>query len=130
MCVSQKTWPLIEFRMAGNAGGRASGHHINAYCNQMYQVITEVENVGNISVHQFYLSTDRPELVSLSEEAGTEQVENQLGPQLQSCWKLCESVWQPSSTITLSSTGSSGILIHQIANINAQKPFVTGQKLS
>lgn len=130
MSITKKDWPLIDFRMAGNASGRGSSHHINAYCNQMYQVITEIENIGKTQVYNFYLSTDRPELVSLSEEiTNIQNVENQYDSQLRSRWKLCESIWQPTSSL-LGSNGSTGILIHQISNINANKPFLIGQKLS
>lgn len=62
--IARHSWPLLDVRMSGNA---AKQDHVHAYCNQMYQISTDLENIGAVAITGVCIATDHPELVSLSE---------------------------------------------------------------
>ncbi|KAH7728431.1 Protein F46F11.9 a [Aphelenchoides avenae] len=103
--VSSAPWPLLDFNFSGNA---AQQSHVNAFCNQLYQILLDVQNAGMTEVTGLTMATDRPGLVSLSEK----------DPSSLATWRLCEAALSPTDQ---------RILCHSVLMPKGISP---GQKLS
>ncbi|KAI1731495.1 ER-Golgi trafficking TRAPP I complex 85 kDa subunit domain-containing protein [Ditylenchus destructor] len=138
VCRAEERWPLLDFRMASTVAKKQQQsqalqyQHVNAYSNQIYQIITEIDNVGTVDVEHLYLATNRPDLVSLSQaESFQEDSENKIPDK----WSLCEAHWVASSSQQsmeeMNSTNESeGILLHRVTTISPSCPCAIGQTFS
>jgi hypothetical protein len=102
--VSDSKWPLLNIELSGQA---ARAPEIHAYSSQMFQVLVNFENINDVPISSLTVTTDQPELVSISE------------PSDDSKWSLC------SSTMN-----ANGILVHSVHQqwVNQLKDF--GGKLT
>ncbi|KAE9548274.1 hypothetical protein FO519_008509, partial [Halicephalobus sp. NKZ332] len=89
--VSLHQWPLLNFELSGQA---ARSRSINAYCNQVFQVMVTLDNIGEININGISIATDEPEYVAISEQGKNQS------------WNLCPAQITPN-----------GILYHTVSNI-------------
>jgi hypothetical protein len=102
--VSEKKWPLLNIELSGQA---ARSPEIHAYSSQMFQVLVNFENASDVSISSITVSTDQPELVSISE------------PSDDTKWSLCSSIMN-----------TNGILVHSIGKQNVNQLKEQGGKLT
>lgn len=116
--MSKVPWPLLNIRMHGNAGKQ---ENVNAYCNQMYQIITDLENIGQLPICEIYICSDYPKLFSISE----------IDPEQPNKWKLCEARLFPSSlpsTPYNEQNNNQAILLQKMQTYTMKKLCLQGQK--
>ena len=74
--VSEQKWPLLNIELSGQA---ARAPQILAYASQMFQVLVNFDNIGDIPISAITISTDQPEYVSISEPSSDDMQK----------WNLC-----------------------------------------
>lgn len=79
--VSKNIRPSMKVNLFKNNENSTS---ISSYCNQIFQITTDIENLGPVEVDGICVATDKPNLISLSES-----VDNK--------WQICNSILYPSN---------------------------------
>lgn len=93
--VSLSKWPLLNIELSGQA---ARSKMITAYCNQIFQVMITLDNVGEININNIAITTDEPEYVAISEQG-----KNQ-------AWNLCNAEVTPNGVLCHTVTAHNGKL--------------------
>jgi len=88
--VSSCKWPLLNIELSGQA---ARSKVISAYCNQIFQVMVTLDNIGEININKIAVTTDEPEYVAISEQGKSQT------------WSLCNAEVTPN-----------GILCHTVSS--------------
>uniref|UniRef100_A0AC35TRX4 Trafficking protein particle complex subunit 8 n=1 Tax=Rhabditophanes sp. KR3021 TaxID=114890 RepID=A0AC35TRX4_9BILA len=73
--VASTSAPLMNLKLFKT---NTNSNNITAYCDQIFQINTQMENIGLVDIDKVVITTDHPQLVSVSEQDNDK-------------WRLCKS---------------------------------------